>query len=248
MNREINDILYFRTDISPFLVHLTRDVQKSLTASTALEQIIKQGKLDAGDSPVSDARFGIKTSGMQPQEIKRYFGAICLTETPLNEVHCLLEIADRKVKLEPYGLVFLKENLRKKGVSPVFYINNELEDKDSVFQALCSLIKSYPDEAEKILPLIAVFGKKILAPGAKRRESKEVDFLWEREWRYPSAMGALEFTEEDIFVGICPHEEINHFEKMFDNINFIDPRRNMKWYATQLVNARHRLNLKFSVV
>jgi hypothetical protein len=55
-------------------------------------------------------------------------------------------------------------------------------------------------------------------------------------------------TEEDIFVGICPHEEIERFEKMFKKINFIDPRRNMKWYATQLINARCRLDLKFSVV
>jgi Putative abortive phage resistance protein AbiGi, antitoxin len=185
MDREINDILYFRTDISPFLVHLARDVQNGLTAGEALEQIIQQGKLFAGESPVSDARFGKNTSGMTTKEKKHYFGAICFTETPLNEVHCLLEIADRKVKLAPYGIVFSKENLRRKGVSPVFYINNELEDKDSVFQALCSLITTYPDEAAKILPLIAVFGKQILAPGAKHRGSKEVNFLWEREWRFP---------------------------------------------------------------
>lgn len=219
-----------------------------MNSREALEQIIEEGQLVAGNSPVSDARFGIRTSGMKQRKKKRYFSAICFTETPLNEVHSLLEIADRQVELAPYGLVFLKDNLRIRGVSPVLYINNELEDQDSTFQALCSLIESHPNEAEKILPLIAVFGKQIRPPGVNRRNNKEVDFLWEREWRYPSAKGVFEFTEDDIFMGICPHDEIEHFEDMFEDVSFLDPRRNMKWYATQLVQARQRLNLKFSVV
>lgn len=117
--RDIDDILHFREDISPFLAHLTRDNQQGLTARQALERIIQMRALVCGPTLVSDARFGMHTSDMNDQAKRELFSAICFTETPLSEVHCLLEIAYRMVDLEPYGLVFLKDRLAMKGVSPV---------------------------------------------------------------------------------------------------------------------------------
>src|SRR5688500_16087123 len=105
--RDIDDILMFRGDISPFLVHLTkRTVQ--VTAAEALRQIINDRKVKPGASLVSDIRFGGFTNQMTPEDQRAFFGAACLTETPLGEIHCLLEIQYRNVNLEPYGLVFLK--------------------------------------------------------------------------------------------------------------------------------------------
>ncbi|OHB66644.1 MAG: hypothetical protein A2Y77_16005 [Planctomycetes bacterium RBG_13_62_9] len=250
MPRDIQDILHFRSDISPFLVHLTRDgdgVDNS-SAKAKLERIIRDRKLIPGEREISDVRFGGTTSNMSAPDRKKYFGAVCFTETPLNEVHCLLEINGRGIDLSPYGLVFVKEALRKKGVCPVCYINNERKDMDGVFKALFSLTDSLPDDAAKLLPLFAVFGQKIQAPGVPTRPEGTIDFVWEREWRYPSVCGDLAFSDADVFVGLCPHDEINDFEGRFPGIGFIDPQRNMKWYATKLIGARQRFGLKFSVV
>ncbi len=138
--------------------------------------------------------------------------------------------------------------MQKKGVSPVFYVNNENGNMDNIFQALFSLIDSNPDEAAKLLPLFSVFGQKICPPGVDERPSGDIDFRWEREWRYPSINGDLEFDDNDVFIGLCPHDEIPYFEGLYPGTGFIDPLRNMKWYATKLVDARQRLDLKYSVV
>lgn len=236
MAREIDDILIFREDISPFLVHLTK-LKDGRTAKYILSRIIRERKLIAGDDPVSDARLCIQRTVKK----KEFCRAISFTETPLNEIHCLLEIAWRSCDLQPYGLVFVKDKLRKKGVSPVFYINNEGDDKIEVVKALCKLREDDAEAAKQILPLISVFGKKLRADG-------DIDFLWEREWRYPSVYGDLQFDENDVFVGLCPDDEIRQFERLFPNVQFVDCRRNMKWYAKKLVDARQRLDIKFSVI
>lgn len=242
--RDIEEVLNFRTDISPFLVHLTKDTDNK-KAKEILIQIIKDGKLVAGESLVSDARFGVENT----DDIEKYFKAVCFTETPLNEIYCLLEIKRRTINLQSYGLVFIKEQLKEKGVSPALYFNNyEAGNKDSIFQALCSLIQTHPDEAIKILPLIAVFGYHINKPNNSYQSKNEVNFSWEREWRYPNNNGVFKYTQDDIFIGLCPHEEIEEFEKLLPDVKFIDPMRNIKWYANKLVEARKRCDMKHSVV
>jgi hypothetical protein len=218
-----------------------------MTARQCLEVIIDEQRLRVSGNPISDARFGTPTFHMTPQEIGRFFGAICFTETPLNEVHCMLEIVGRQVDLEPYGLVFLKRRLRARAVGPVFYFNNELNDKSAVVAALCGLIDDNPEAAERILPMVSNFGQFITPPGAAAQQGT-VDFLWEREWRLPSVYAPFEFTHEDVFVGLCPHEEIEQFEALFPQVSFIDPLRNMKWYATKLIAARQQHDLTTSVV
>jgi hypothetical protein len=151
--RNIEDILYFRSDISPFLVHLTRGVVGGMDAGEVLTKIINEKQLVAGSGKISDARFAINTSRMTEEDKKKYFGAICFTETPLNEIHCLLEIRKRTVNLKPYGLVLLKDLAVAHGVEPVFYINNKNDDKREHIKALCSLISSASDTAAHILPL-----------------------------------------------------------------------------------------------
>jgi hypothetical protein len=245
--RYIEDILHFREDISPFVVHLTRE-KGTENAKDVLLKIIKEKRLICSDKEVSSARYGIKTFDMDSSEKKRYFSAICLTETPLNEIHCLLEIYGRQVELQPYGLVFMKKCLMNNhNISPVLYLNNIHGKASSVVEALCSLIESRPNDAEKLLPLIEIFGRKITPPGGSPQEGN-IDFRWEREWRLPSCYGSLTFEEDDVFIGLCPHKEIQFFENQLLDIDFVDPRRNMKWYAKKLVDARNRLGIKNSVV
>jgi hypothetical protein len=251
--RDINDILNFRTDISPFLVHLTKPKPRPFPhrdrpAHYILEKILEERSLVAGQTSVSDARFGMYTADLNDDERRELFGAICFTETPISEIHNLLEIEGRAVDLSPYGLVFLKEQLQSRGVSPVLYFNNFAGDKDPIFQALCGLVETDRDAALEVLPLMSVFGERVRAPGAQQVPPGIVDFRWEREWRRPSARGPLEFDEEDIFIGLCAHKHIDRFEAVLPEIGFIDPRRNMKWYATKLIKARQRCDLKVSVV
>lgn len=244
--RSIADILFFRGDLSPFLVHLTRATPTN-SASETLKSILTCRFLIPGDDSISDARFAMPFVNYT-EERRDLLSAVSFTETPLNEVHSLLEIASRQVNLEPYGLVFIKSRLKGRGVSPVIYINNESGDKSEVVQALASLRESHPAAARQLLPLIAVFGKKLQPVGAGIAVYGQVDFSWEREWRFPEALGMFEFSVEDIFVGLCPHAEIQFFEDILPPIGFIDPTRNVKWYATKLVEARQRVNMKHSVV
>lgn len=249
-NRRIEDILLFREDISPFLVHLTKDFQQT-TSKEILNTILNGKVLKAGNNKISFAQYGGYTTekkGFNEEKNKIYFGAICFTETPLNETHCLLEIAKRKCQLSPYGIVFLKDNLKRKGVSPVIYINNESGDQDKVIRALFSLIESHPDESKLIIPLISVFGKKLQHPGGRAAQTQALDFMWEREWRRPPYLGDFAIDFNDIFIGLCPEEDTDSFEKRYPPIKFIDPRRNIKWYATKLIESRQRLDLKYSVV
>ena len=254
MKRDIKTVLYFRQDISPFLVHLTRNNSDSnLSASEVLKKVIQDRQLVCGQTCISDAKYGMSRKDFQSltdEEKKRLFSAICFTETPLNEIYCLFEISYRSIHLARYGLVFLKDKLAEKGVSPVLYINNECGDKDEVFQALCSLAQTQSQSAYKVLPLVSVFGQKICRPGDRYEPPPgSVDFRWEREWRYPYNEGPLEFDENDVFVGLCPNEEIDEFEKLFPDVKFIDPIRNTKWYATKLVESRKRFpDFKYSVV
>jgi len=245
--RNIDDVLHFRQDIAPFLAHLTRGTPQN-SAATVLEQIIRSRVLRSGGALVSDAKYGGNTNGMSDAEKQGYFSAVCFTETPISEIHCLLEIAARAVNLEPYGLVFEKQKLRAKGVAPVLYFNNENGAVDTCIQALFGLIATRPVDARYILPLVASFGLKIQPPGAAARSPGNVDFSWEREWRYGTVLGPFEIEVGDVFCGLCPHDEIPHFEALLPPVKFIDPRRPMKWYATELIACRQRLGLKASVV
>src|SRR5687768_9892994 len=109
--RNIEDILFFRSDISPFLVHLTRDNSTLKSARKVLKKILQQQQLVSGITPVSDARFGMYTDNLGDETKRLLFSAICFTETPISEVHCLLDIAYRNIELKAYGIVFLKERL-----------------------------------------------------------------------------------------------------------------------------------------
>ncbi|RMF30571.1 MAG: hypothetical protein D6752_03840, partial [Candidatus Nitrosothermus koennekii] len=142
----------------------------------------------------------------------------------------------------------------------VWYINNIKNDKQIILEKVVqTLIESNPNQAYKILPFITIFGK-----GFKRKDSKkksslkdvEVDCRWEREWRYVSEDFEFKFDKEDIFIGLCPKDDIKYFEKKFGDqykidekpLRFIDPLMNPRYFATELVEARQRADLKYSVV
>jgi hypothetical protein len=243
--RDVTKVLLLRNDLSHFLVHLTRDTKHR--AKTNLARILSSCTLECGPEPISDARFRYPIGDLDNETKRNYFSAISFTETPIGEIHNLLEIGRRKADLKPYGVVFLKERLRKRGVSPVIYVNNLKGDQDKTVEALCSLIKTpYDKEARRLLPLVAVFGK-MLSPREGTARNQSIDFTWEREWRY-AGNRSFKFSRKDLFIGLCPDKEISYFEAKFDWLGFIDPRLTMKWYAEKLLDVKKRRHLEFSVV
>lgn len=245
--RRIVDILSFRQDISPFLVHLTRNTSPESTAENNLINILNLMRLNPGGF-LLDSKNGWEGNyrDLPEDEKLNLFTAICFTETPISEIHCLLEIDHRRTDLTEYGIVFMKDRLKMQNVSPVWYINNWDGTNDDIFYALCDIKDRHAQH--KFLPLISLIGRKVLQRGFAERLLGDVDFIWEREWRRPRIYGALQFSPDDIFIGLCPHERIEEFERRFPNIKFIDPKRNMKWYADKLIEARRARNLKCSVV
>ncbi len=268
--RDIQDVLNFREDLSPFIVHLTKrgyfnSEIKFQTAKSALENIIKSKQLICAKYPkvnslfknnMSVACYGMNTSRMDEDEMRELFSSVSFTETPLNEVHSLLNINNHSVNLEPYGLVFLRKELEAKGVSPVLYLNNILGDKDTMVRTLCDLKDTNLAVATKLLPMISIFGKKLTpapsTPHVDGEKYRDIDFLWEREWRYPYSEGPLRFNREDIFIGLCPDDEIRDFEKLAEDselkkLKFVDPRRNMKYYANKLIDSRKVLKDEYGI-
>lgn len=242
MSRNIDDILKFRSDISPFLVHLTKNCD-SVSASDVLKEIIKTKELQSDPKNfISSVWYAARDRAHKLDDDKKaLLRPICFTESPINEIHCLLDISGRNVELEPYGLVFLKKNLAEKGVSPVIYINNHKNGNKDVFQEFFKLLSDNETKFEhlkKLIPLISHFGNKIEKTG-------QHDFTWEREWRYSESK--FIFETKDVFLGLCPHNEIDEFEKCSAQFKFVDPYRNIKYYAEKISSLLNEKKINFSV-
>ena len=156
MSRSINDVLALREDISDFLVRLTKSVPGDPTATAIinLASILRDGRIEARN-PHGKA----KGMGMADDTQK----AVCFSETPLQHIRDLVDIAGRKVNLEPYGLVFTKQVARSRGVLPVWYIDDRSGQSEAV-QALLKLtwnskegFEGHP--AARLFPFIETMGK-----------------------------------------------------------------------------------------
>lgn len=252
--RKIKDILHFRKDLPPFLVHLTRKY-KEKDAKDNLLCILKEKKLKQSGEHVSSIRFLIDSStrkNWDNEKEKNFFSALSVTETPLDSIHCLIDIEGRQVNLEPYGIVFLKERLKTQNFHPVLYFNNSNRgDADLILNAIGTLATSFSDKAELFFPLLTTFGYLV---GSSKPNGGWHDFYWEREWRRPFCYGDFSFSfsedpkNNDVFCGLCPEGEINFFEARYHNIPFIDPMRPLSWYAQKLIARRKLLGLDHSVV
>ncbi len=242
--RNVEKVLLLRNDISPFLAHLTKATDRSHSANRNLRSIMKSMTLKYGPGPISDGSYGVEYYDFDAKKRLEYFSAVSFTEAPLTEIHNLLRIEGRKIELEPYGLVFLKERLKKKGVGPVFYINNVRGNKDKAVRALCSLIDTHERQALEIIPFISFFGKFLNPVYGGGTGARKKDFMWEREWRYTSRKFLFKFERKDVFIGLCPEGQIGRFESDFPWLRFIDPRQNLKWYAEKLLTAAKQTRLK----
>lgn len=215
---KLNDILNRRSDLSTFLVHLTRSCDAQ-TAHDKLCSIIKSRKIEARGvyGHLSNYISQLRNNGEDHK-------VVCFTETPLEFSYLLVsEIEGRDFHFEPYGIVITKRLGREIGVNPVWYVDIT-PGHDWITKNLDCLRDRYLENQDgeaylgKLFPFIEHMGN---GPGQEGGYCKE--FWWEREWRF---IGNFEIPRA--IICLCPEQEIDEFRTLLKESgvdgNCIDPR------------------------
>ncbi len=192
-----------RDDLSRFLVHLTRN-SGGASAEENLRTMLEQGVIEARNA---HCLFHRKFDQLGfSDKLKKKFRTVCLTEVPFSQLrHLAAEIRGRRIKLKPYGLVFLKSQLLERGASPALYINAKgttlrdylLAQFDAHFKNRSlyrKLQAKYGDEADSIIRYYSLINV----------ISATHDFSWEREWRHS---GDLAFELYQLFAIVADDPE-----------------------------------------
>src|SRR5436309_3934890 len=117
----IRELISRRTDLSTFVVHLTRRFGGQLAAAN-LECILTTRRLEAR-TPFGAAVSTLQWMGAERRDLDTQ-KCVCFTETPLEHLHLLLENIDdlhRQCIYEPYGIAMTKRMARGAGVNPIWY-------------------------------------------------------------------------------------------------------------------------------
>jgi hypothetical protein len=220
---KIEEILHRRTDLSTFIVHLTRDsgdatAQENLSA--IIEDRILFAKTPMGWAAEQDER---------EDEAKQTQRVVCFSETPVEHIWSLAaDIDGRQVQLKPYGVAFTKFKARKLGVNPVWYVD-ETPGHDWVIARALNEVRDaavqtgsfHTQPAARIFPFVEPMGK-----WADRTR----EFWWEREWRHVGdfrlpTIGHFFLCPEDEIEDFCPRrEDEQDYEWNRRKREFLDPR------------------------
>lgn len=234
---KIEDLLSSRTDLSTFLVHLTRSANDK-SAKDVLKQIISDDKIIAG-SPYGIAAKKLQDKRLSTESQK----VVCFTETPMEHLSLLTgEIENRGCKFEPYGLAFTRKQCRKMGVNPVWYVDitpghfwltNPLNNMVDIAIEAGEFDKS---DISKISPFVEQMGAGETDAGGRIRGYKK-EFWWEREWRHVG-----DFYLPNTYIILCPTEDMRELKNhVFDlkegkctSVSFIDPSWSLEYIIGKL--------------
>lgn len=212
--RPIEELLHRRTDLSTFLVHLSKDLPESATARANLLAILASSCIEARTA------YGPAVDKVRGSSLEQSQKAVCFTETPLEHTWMMCEsIQDRSVRLTGYGLAFAKDWARRKGINPVWYQDNT-PGHEWLLNAVKELLDDAGEEIEggkvhgvadheipailKLAPFIEQMGEGERVDGRSYRK----DFAWEREWRH---RGDLRFEPNDVIVIFAPESDHEAF-------------------------------------
>jgi Putative abortive phage resistance protein AbiGi, antitoxin len=215
VSRDIAEVLNRRDDLSTFVVHLTRNTDKS--AKDNLKAIIASELLEARN-PFGWAKHASDKVRGDSQNV------VCFTETPLDQIYLQLgQITylgkPRKFEFEPYGLAFTKVQARARGVNPVWYVDRTAGHGWKPFHALNELLKFAVDSNFQASPLAALFP--LFEPmyrlkkneGVEQKESM-YEWWWEREWRH---VGSMHFNPgKDVAFYLCPEADMAEFKGLLE--------------------------------
>ncbi len=206
---DIRQLLSRRTDLSTFVVHLTRSGDGE-TGHDRLVSILASGRIEAR-TPYGQAlsRIGDDAEGRESQKV------VCFTETPLEHLHLLVQpIENRQFEFSKYGLAFTKKVSRQSGANPIWYIDIT-PGHDWLTVPLNRLVETAiaagnfaASDLAKITPFIEQMGTH--PEGNYRKE-----FWWEREWR---CGGNFQLTNR--FIGLCPEDDINEFSGLSTDLGY----------------------------
>jgi len=237
---DVRDVLNRRTDLSTFLVHLTRNMDDGYTAKQRLISMIVERKLRPSVTPFGWAPsvMGLTGSEAVPARQLESQHVVCFSETPLEHAYSLCApIAGRQVKLEPYGVGLTKMVGRRLGINPVWHLDMTPGRDWTLSKALNELVRSAGTSfATAPIRHLTPFVEQM---GTWGPESQK-EFWWEREWRHVGELNL--WPIRDKLLWLCPEDELAEVERVIrtewgasapDRIFCIDPR----WGLEQIVGA-----------
>lgn len=219
----IRDVLQRRTDLSTFVVHLTRDTDGA-SASENLRSIAQERLLRAG-SPKGWATwkgFGLDGEALESQRV------VCFSETPLEHVNAMFaDIDGRSIHFRPFGVAFPKMVARWMGINPVWYVDlsrppGEWRDWP-MKEALNALVREGSTDfanrpMSQLAPFIEGMGGFPDGNGGLRLR----EFSWEREWRHLGDLTLEPSWSKALW--LCPEAEIDEFSAVVgEGAHCIDP-------------------------
>lgn len=203
----IAEVLHRRSDLSTFLVHLTKSGTED--ALHNLRKMLGEGTIEARTAMGWTAKKAAEL-GEPAEDSQR---VVCFSEAPLEQVYSLAaEIVGRREKLEPYGLVFTKMVARRKGANPIWYVDmspsGRIWEISIALDRLASEAAALGKEGFSGHPAAAIF------PFAEQMGTwpttgTQKEFWWEREWRH---VGPFPFRGKELALILAPerhHEELH---------------------------------------
>lgn len=240
---QIQDLLARRSDLSTFIVHLTRQTEDGNSPGANLRSILRGEKIEARST------FGPAASKLQSSEDRESQNCVSFSETPLEHLYCLVQkIPKRQFRLSSYGLAFTKMKARQLGVNPVWYVDitpghpcHEWLTKPTgalIDREIRRLKRFRNSPLAQISPFIDWMGSGMGRSGYGYRK----EFWWEREWRY---RGDFHFSLSGVAFGLAAESRIERFEKFTEGlgrrIRFLDPKWGLEKVIAHLAGCRGAL-------
>lgn len=117
---DIKELLARRSDLSTFLIHLTREYPEGTPAKDNLKSILNDKLIEARNA-YGSAISRLESLKADNADNSNTQMVVCFTETPLEHVRLLVEpIEGRKYKFEPYGIAITKRTARVWDVNPAW--------------------------------------------------------------------------------------------------------------------------------
>jgi hypothetical protein len=250
MPTSITDLLQRRSDLSTFLVHLSR-AGAGRSARDNILSILQTRTIEARNVYGIGKKLAAIDANTKATQV-----VVCFTETPLEHVWMMCEdIENRPNGFEPYGVAVTKSWARASAVNPVWYLDitighdwltgpvNELIEIAVSGEAVRPTPAGYPPEhlsaAESQIARLAPFIEQMGKPGNTRKE-----WWWEREWRH---VGDLTVPWDELVAVFAPAEDHDAFRAelrrrfeavarrpaFIDEMQLLDPR----WGLERMIAA-----------
>jgi hypothetical protein len=225
-DRDIRTVISRRSDLSTFIVHLTRD-SNGEQAKEHLKSIVRSHKIEARTPYGSAVRRLAKQQHLRLDSQK----CVCFTETPLEHLHLLVgRIDGREYDFGPYGVAITKKLARKQGVNPVWYVDIT-PGHDWLMKPIDTLIDRcngnfQASEVSKIAPFIEQMG----TGNSGKYQSYRKEFWWEREWRHVG-----DFSLPSHVLVICPEGDFPEFESLANHNSYSARCIDSTWGLEQII-------------